>query len=231
MASPTIRPRFEAGNAEGLKNACRPPTLHLRAVPLATPPGADRRSPGFQDLLACRSRVRGRAPGFPPGGSGAASLASCTVLGKVAPSPPVELSGNPEAAPTPGPSLPPALVPASPPCSSDLRVFTLVAVELAGFAPRQEASGGPRRPGSRLCSGRRRRRWRLGLLVIHNQRARTGGCRLHLGCSTPPAQFADGLPSGNSRVISSRKFPQSPHSVWRLVLNCATANHLPRSFT
>lgn len=63
--------------------------------PWPRPPGADRRSPGFQDLLACRSRVRGRAPGFPPGGSGAASLASCTVLGKVAPSPPVELSGSP----------------------------------------------------------------------------------------------------------------------------------------
>lgn len=93
----------------------------------------------------------------------------------------------------PGPGSPAAARPglASPPEAPDLRIFALVAVELSSFAPGQKAPAGPWCPGRRLCGGRRRRWRRLGLLVVHDQRAGAAGCRLHLGCSTPPAQFAD----------------------------------------
>lgn len=164
-------------------------------MPQATPPRADPPSPASGSSPRAAAEFVTGLPAFLPGAVAAASLDKCTVLSQVtARKPPVKPPGSPAGLGcrpgTPSATRP---MPASPPCSSDLRVFALVAVELTGFAPRQEASGGPRRPRRRLCRSWRRRRWRLGLLVVHNQRAGTGGCRLHLGCSTPPAQFADGL--------------------------------------
>lgn len=164
-------------------------------MPQAPSPRADPRSPASGPSPRAAAEFVTGLRVFLPGAVAAASLANRTVLSQVtARRPPVKPSGSPAGLGchpgTPSATRP---VPASPPCSSDLRVFALVAVELADFAPRQEASGGPRRPRRRLCGSWRRRRWRLGLLVVHNQRAGTGGCRLHLGCSTPPALFADGL--------------------------------------
>lgn len=149
-------------------------------------------SPGFSRAAELGLGTRHHAPG-----AGGASLTSCSFRCKMTtplPRPCRALwetrlgSGS-----GPGPGSPAAARPglASPPEAPDLRIFALVAVELSSFAPGQKAPAGPWCPGRRLCGGRRRRWRRLGLLVVHDQRAGAAGCRLHLGCSTPPAQFAD----------------------------------------
>lgn len=146
-------------------------------------------SPGRQ---SSGLRTRHHAPGV-----GGASLTSCSLRYKMTtplPGPCRTLweirlgSGS-----GPGPGSPDAARPvlASPPEAPDLRIFALVTVELSRFAPGQKAPAGPWCPGWRLCGCRRRRWRRLGLFVVHDQRAGTADCRLHLGCSTPPAQFAD----------------------------------------
>lgn len=129
-----------------------------------------------------------------PGPSGA-NLASCSFHCRMTTLPPgsnpPEAQLEPESGP--GPGSPAVTRPGlySPPEAPYLRVFALVAIELSGFPPGQEAPAGPRGSGWRLSGCRWRRWWRLRLFVVHDQRAGTAGCRLHLGCSTPPAQFTD----------------------------------------
>ena len=157
-------------------------------------PGPQKRRHGLREVLPV-GRARGGDPSFTPPTPGNACLASssfrckwqlpCRTLQETQPGP----ESGPEVGP--GSTAAARLVLASLPEAPDLRVFSLVAVELSGFATRQEASGGPQCPRWRL-RGCRRRRWRrLRLLVVHDQRAGSAGCRLHLGGSTPPARFTD----------------------------------------
>lgn len=87
----------------------------------------------------------------------------------------------------------------------DLRVFSLVTVELSGFATRQETSGGPRCPRWRL-RGCRRRRWRRRTacyFMISGQVPATTGSILaalhpgsiHRSNSVQPRVISSGTPS------------------------------------
>lgn len=186
-------------------SARRPLTLHPRAGRRAASPeaGAPRPRPQLRPQRSKRAvpgsggspgrRGSGRGPRLHVPGPGEASLASCSFRCKMTtPLPgPTEPSGKPsldQGAVRPrAPRRRRRPVLASPPEAPDLRVFALVAVELSGFAPGQESPGGPWCSGWRLRGSRRRRWRRLGLLVVQDQRAGAASCRLHLGCSTPPA--------------------------------------------
>lgn len=169
---PALHPRAGAGRG-GLPRGWAP-----RARPQLRPPRSERGFPRAAELGA-------RTPASRPRPRGARLTSRSFPCTMTTPQPgPAEPPGDPAWTPQPQPP---------PPGAPDLRVFALVAVELSGFAPGQESPAGPRCPGGRL-RGCGRRRWRrLRLLVVHDQRARAAGCRLHLGCSTPPAQLPGGV--------------------------------------